>query len=486
MNKSALARLDSFPYAHRIAEVMSAPLITLMADASVVQATECMTTAEISAVVTLAEDGTPVGILTERDVLRLLTEHGADGLSLPLHRVMSHPIVTVRQDAFLYVALGRMARLDMRHLVVVDQSGRAVGMVSGRAMLKLRAQSTLQLGDALSVASDAPAMDAVRGELPKLVGRMLSEDVPAHTAAAVISAVYCEMTARAAELAEQELIAQGRGTAPCRWCVLVLGSGGRAESLLAPDQDNAIIYQGDPEAVDKWFADLATRMNEILDQAGLPFCKGGVMAKNANWRRTLDDWKQAVDQWLTRRMESARLVVDIFYDFIPVLGDASLAAELRDHAIQAAQNAPRLMEGFSHDLQEYGVGLNWWGGFQKEDNGRINLKAGGLLPLVFAARCLALRHGCSATGTLDRLADARERGLINRDLERALENAQQVLMATVLEQQNLDTAAGRPPSSQVEPKLLGRHRAKAVKTAMRDIEAFRTITLNDLASQAVR
>ena len=52
------------------------------------------------------------------------------------------------------------------------------------------------------------------------------------------------MTARAAEIAEAEMIAAGHGPAPADYALLVLGSGGRGESLLAPDQDNALVICG--------------------------------------------------------------------------------------------------------------------------------------------------------------------------------------------------------------------------------------------------
>ena len=64
--------------------------------------------------------------------------------------------------------------------------------------------------------------------------------------------------------------------------MLVLGSGGRGESLLAMDQDNAIVYADrdggmSDEDTDQWFAELGARVSCILDLVGVPYCKGGVM-----------------------------------------------------------------------------------------------------------------------------------------------------------------------------------------------------------------
>ena len=44
------------------------------------------------------------------------------------------------------------------------------------------------------------------------------------------------------------MLIEGHGAPPCPYAMLVLGSGGRGESLMAPDQDNAIVFaHGEPE-----------------------------------------------------------------------------------------------------------------------------------------------------------------------------------------------------------------------------------------------
>ncbi len=120
---------------------------------------------------------------------------------------------------------------------------------------------------------------------------------------------------------------QGRGGAPCRFAVLVLGSAGRGESLLALDQDNAIVFergeQGGPE--DQWFEAMADRMNRLLHTAGVPLCKGGVMAKNAVWRGSLDAWRARVSGWLERSRPTDLLSVDTFFDLRGAHGDLPLA-----------------------------------------------------------------------------------------------------------------------------------------------------------------
>src|SRR3546814_18969405 len=88
--------------------------------------------------------------------------------------------------------------------------------------------------------------------------------------------------------------------------MLILGSGGRGESLLSPDQDNAIIHAGSTED-DGWYARAGERIAALLDDAGIPYCKGGVMAKNTGWRGNQGQWRSRVTDWIPRPAPEALL-----------------------------------------------------------------------------------------------------------------------------------------------------------------------------------
>ena len=78
------------------------------------------------------------------------------------------------------------------------------------------------------------------------------------------------------------------------------------------------------------------RMTGILNEAGVPYCNGGVMASRRLWRHGVDDWHDQVSRWVDRPKPEDLMNVDIFYDFLPVAGDKGLAVELRRHALDAA------------------------------------------------------------------------------------------------------------------------------------------------------
>ena len=468
MQSAGLERLDSFPYRHRVSEVMSAPIETALASEGLGNAARRMVEQGISSVVVEGPDGRPAGIVTERDVLRTLAQLGPAAHAAPLSLVMSAAVATVEADAFVYVAMGRMARLGYRHLVVVDRTGLAVGMVTTRALLKLRSAETLQLGDSIAAARDAAEMDAIRRELPGLAGHLLGEDVGAVGAAAVISAVYCDISARAAILAEAAMAADPSwGAAPAPYAFLVLGSGGRGESLLSPDQDNAIIHAG-AEDDTPWFRELGRRAADILDASGIPYCKGGIMAREAEWCHSRAGWSAQLRRWTHTTDPQAILMVDIFYDFIGVHGDAALAAALRDEATEIARATPEFQRRLAASQEDFKPPLSLFGGFVKRE-GRVDLKLGGLLPLVAGARVLALKAGARVTSTRERLAAIADGTRLKPADIAVLEEAQEIVTRAILDQQIADLERGQEPSVRVDPGRWTEMRADRVKQSLRRI-----------------
>ncbi len=459
-----LARIDSYPYRHRIGETMSSPPLVVPAATSILDAARMMAENLVSSLF-LDNEGSGYGIVTERDVLRAIAEFGDRALQMPVAGIASRPLETVRQNAYLYRALGRMDRLNVRHLGVVDDEEKLVGALSARDLLRLRASGAVSLGDAIDEAGDLADLAAAWAHLPAIAQGLLGEDVDARNIAAVISRELGAATRRAAQFAEKKLAEDGHGPPPVPYAVLVLGSGGRGESLLAMDQDNAIVFaQGEPEgAEDRYFARLGGLIADDLDAIGVPYCKGGVMAKNAQWRGSLETWRQRLADWVRRTRPEDLLSVDIFFDLRAVHGDAGLAGTLLREAYEQGSKALAFIKVLSVANAQFQAPLGLFGRFRTRQ-GRIDLKLGGLFPIVSSARVLAIRHNIPRRATPDRLAEIMARDLGgDADLTRLIE-AHRVILNRILSQQIRDIHAGISPSNRIEPQVL----TKAETSQLRD------------------
>ncbi len=87
-------------------------------------------------IVTHARNRAPVGIITERDVVRILGKLDPDLLQTPLRILMSRPLITIEQSASINDATYIMNNKKIRRLVVVDRNNKMTGILTQRDIFK--------------------------------------------------------------------------------------------------------------------------------------------------------------------------------------------------------------------------------------------------------------------------------------------------------------------------------------------------------------
>lgn len=473
------ARMDTYPYRHRCGGIMSKPPRTIGRDVPIGDALQIMAQDKISSLLIVPHDvlGRPdnSGIVTERDVLRALDNYGAAALEMPVSAIMSTPLIAVPADAFAYLAIGRMSRLKVRHLAVTGDRGEVVGVLSARDLLKLRNQGEIELGDEIEQARNVNDLGLAWSGLTDAARALCEEGLSGREVAAIVSAQLGELTRQSVMLAERSMRQDGLGGPPCRYAFVVLGSAGRGESLLAMDQDNALVYEDEPsEAGERWFEELGVRVADALHAACVPYCPGGVMARNAQWRGSMATWRRRVGNWIGRPTPADLLAVDIFFDLLGVAGERELSDTLWRQAFDAAKDQASFAKLLVESAGPRTTALKWFGGLRTEE-GRIDLKKHGLFPIVSAARALAICHHVTERSTPARLEGIKALGRgLGPDLD-ALNEAHELFVDLILRQQIEDADHGRPVGNAVEIRRLGRNERARLRAALRAVEPIDAI-----------
>jgi CBS domain-containing protein len=109
---------------------------TIDVDASLVEAVRMLGTRRIGAL-PVVEDGRILGIISERDVIYCLKDHGPQALEWSVERAMSSPAITVSPDTEIMAALALITQRRIRHLPVVE-GGAIRGIVSIGDLVKYR------------------------------------------------------------------------------------------------------------------------------------------------------------------------------------------------------------------------------------------------------------------------------------------------------------------------------------------------------------
>ena len=121
------------PIVYAVKNVMSKPLITVDSEASCQDAIRVMAEKDIGAVV-VTEKGKPVGIVTERDILKKVCPN-VSCMKVKVREIMSKPLITVDANTPIGEAVSIMVDRNIRRLLVTE-GGKIVGIVTQKDLMK--------------------------------------------------------------------------------------------------------------------------------------------------------------------------------------------------------------------------------------------------------------------------------------------------------------------------------------------------------------
>jgi len=423
----------------------------------VLEGTDSLITFETLAV-RLAEPGIRAGEDTVREAGREVT------------RVQAGDPLWKAQDLAL--------RNGAKYLLVVEQD-RPVGMLSQTDVVRALVARQAQLAAAVRDAPDVASLRERYQDMHELAAEFLQGNRLARLAVRSLSEAHLAVQARCVELTLAELAAQGAGSPPAPFALIVMGSGGRREMLLDPDQDNGLILDdrvaGDARAA-AWFETFAGRLNAALEACGYALCPGDIMARNRTFRKTLSQWKEQVTYMSERPSEKAARWSNIMFDFDTQHGEDSLTRRLREHVLAALAQRPRLLHYMVDDDARGRAALGWFGRLvatgERDGKSIVDVKRNGLRMVVNAARILSLHEGIGACNTSDRIDALARAGALGAAFRDTLLDAYDELLGILLSHQIRQRREGREPDKQVAPEDLTELERESLRVSLRAVRRF--------------
>jgi CBS domain-containing protein len=357
-------------------------------NATVGQAAHAMQSARVGSILIAAE---PPGIVTDRDLRGRVLGAGL-GPETAVAQIMSRPLITLDSDTLAFTALRIMLEENIHHLPLI-QENRIVGIISSTDLLLQEGKNPLYLHGVIENLADPRQVADYAGEIAALIEALLHSGLAAMQISQIVSSLNDALVKRLVSLTFARL-----GTAPTSFAWIVFGSEGRLEQTLLTDQDNALIYAEESEAGRDYFAALAKQVVDGLIQAGFPPCAGGFMA--TNWCKPLAAWQKLFTQWTHLPTPDALLNASIFFDLRRVAG--TLSVEPLEEIIVAARSHRLFLAHMARGAMDFQPPLGFLNRL-RSDYGKVDLKRGGIAPIVALARVAALAAGSRERSTLERL-----------------------------------------------------------------------------------
>jgi CBS domain-containing protein len=425
------------------------------------------TQAADAAVIVDGATAVPLGIVTLSDALRAIVDEDCD-LSGPVAGIMTGGLASLAADATVHQATVFMFRRGMRHLILTGADGRLVNVVSQGDLYGMQAVDSASLANAILATRSVADLAAQTVAVRRFAARRLAEGSGPEALCQWISALNDLVALQAIDLVEG-----GFELPYVPWCWLVFGSEGRLEQTLVTDQDNGIVFAAasaaEADDLRRQFLPFAQAVNQALDACGFPLCTGQVMAGNAAWCLSLDEWKQRFAGWISVPEPKALLNASIFFDFRPLYGREELGAELQDWLLRRMKGNVACLRAMAVTTLEQEPPLGWWRDFRlsggKEFPHTLDLKGQGIRLFVDAVRIYALAHGIEHSNTVERLRGVRP--ALGMPVEEVAAMAAAFYQIQRLRLQNQVSAEFPDATNRINPDRLHKFDRQILKEAFR-------------------
>ncbi len=473
-SRKALTQMEAYPFKKRLSEVMTTPVETCREATPVREIARRMTRHSIGAVPVLGEKGALTGIITERDLVTKLLARAVDCSCASAFDIMTPNPFSMPPDAFMYEAITFMMRRGIKYLPVLDREV-LVGIVTLRDLMRFRSQKSMLLIGNIRDARSVAELARVKGEIVKLAASLISEARSHFETMEIISYIHHHILQRGCELVLEELQDEGLEPPDIRFCLMIMGSGGRKEMLLRPDQDNGLIYEDFPDErlaeVEAFMVPFSARLVKVYEEIGYPLCKGEVMVNNPLWRGRLSDWAKRVADWVQVPEPKKVMYSTIFLDFMPLVGDPTLCQDLREVVHTVVRRNPRFMFHLLENDLNLKLPLGLMGRFVTEKSGEhkgeVSLKQAGSIFIVDCIRIFLLEKGVDATTTIERLEKLVELGVFNPETADHIHAALEAFTFLRLRNEIELAQQGEEPSHYLDPTRLSRVEQDLLREAFR-------------------
>ena len=460
------------------ASIRSAPVVCTP-DTSVRDAARRLTDAGATALV--VDLGDSLGIVTDSD-LRSRVVGGGLPSDAPVSAIMTAPAYTVPSDRSGSEVLVDMLDRGIRHYPVVSATGRVVGIIEDHDLLAVERSSSFFLRRAITRAGTIDQLVEASSKLRPTVVDMTEGGITAAEVMSVYSVVADALTRKVLDLVVAE-----SGEPPMRFTWLTLGSQARREAVPSSDLDSAVVWfdgdDADPGPIRRYLGTVATRATDVLQVCGFHPDAHRVSASDPLFVRSLSSWRRSARSFLDDPSQDKALVlVSVLVDSRAVWGDETepLIAE----TFRLATARPRLLRLLAEFALAHRPPTGFLRGLVVESSGehrrRVDLKNGGIVPIVDIARWAGLASGVTSASTLARLGVAGASGTLSAFDAVTLQEAFELVCQVRLDHQVSQLRAGVVPDDFLDPDELNPLTRSYLKEAFRAVASVQRNIAADL------
>ncbi len=414
------------------------------------------------------------GLITDRDLRSRVVATGIDA-ARPVADIATLAPLTLQTQQSVFDAMVLMAQQNVHHVPILDGT-RVVGMVTATDLNLHQSPSAVYLTSDIYKQDDLDGLVACAARVKDLQSSLAKAETNAYSTGHIITSITDAFTIRLIQLAEREL-----GPPPVDYCWVAAGSQARMEQSARTDQDNCLVLSDDyrAELHGDYFKRFAQFVCDGLDACGYVHCPGEMMAMTDKWRQPWQRWDEYFTHWINMPEPMALMLTCVFFDVRAVHGETELLERLRRNMLQRTKGHKLFLAHMVSNALKQRPPLGLFGQIATSRGGEhpraVDLKHGGIVPIVDLARIYALAGGLHAVNTQDRLEASSQSQEISAAAARDLVDALEFISNLRITHQTRQISAGQPPDNYLKLEELSSFERGTLRDAFGVVQKLQNV-----------
>jgi len=385
-------------------------------ECSIMDALREMERKKSSCIIVQNGEGYTYGIVTDSVVRRHVLFNAYDKHG-PIGPIALHPIITIEADDYLFNALLAFTKYSIKR-IVVTRKGMIVGILEQLDLLSYFANHTYLVAVQIRKAETIDELKQASSDLINIIKKLHAKGTKVDYIAKLVSEINEKIYEKLYKMILPEALAQ-------KACLIVMGSEGRKEQMLKTDQDNALVIADEMDVT--LYVPYMQRFNEALIDFGFPKCEGNIMVSNPYWCKHLSEYKKELRRWCEMSNMEDVMNLAIFCDAISVAGESTMLSTLKEEMFRLTRGQDAFMANFAKAAVAFETPIGMFTNLIASNN-RIDVKKGGIFPIVQGVRSFALQYGIEQTDTISRIKMMVQKEIVDEDFAGALIEAFDTLL----------------------------------------------------------
>jgi CBS domain-containing protein len=458
-NKEYGSEISSFMFAKVSDIYMHEPCI-VKAETSIKDAIERSIAGNTDTII--VEKDLEYGVVTDSNLKKDVLLVGRD-LSSPIGEIAKFPFICVQKDDFLFSVLLLVVKNSIKRVGVLED-GKIVGLIKQIDILSYFANHTHIVSVKIAKAKTIEELKSASEDVNKTIKSLYNKSLKT----TYIGKMVAELNTKIYEKLFSFVVPKELHD---KCALLVMGSEGRDEQIIKTDQDNALVVANDTDV--ERFRPYMDQFTKELISFGFPPCEGNIMVNNPYWCKTQAEFEKQIEVWFDGNDMDHYMDLAIFFDAKCVAGDTTLLEPLKQKTFDMVKQKDVFMAYFARNALLFQTPINMFSSLRTTDEGKIDIKKGGIFAIVQGVRSLALENAVMENSTVKRIKKLHQLGVLEKEMASELIEALGLLARLRLQGHILKQKEGLPLDNVIDVTSFGKIERDMLKDSFVIVNAFK-------------